>query len=310
MPILQLFLHHSRLPKMPKSIFVLLLFIATAISVQATPLSTDTSTISFMTWNVEMLPRVFFFIHHKPVIRARIIPAHLLLDAPDVIVLQEAFDSKAVRILKRKLRATYPYMCGPANRKAISFKINSGVMIFSKWPLREIETIRFEQCAGDDCYARKGALLTELDIKGKKVQLLGTHVQAGGTAEIKTSQYKQIADLLNRHIVTGVPQMICGDFNTFQSDTLLYPIMIKTLQAENGPFSGELKYTSDHFVNDLCEDFARPGCERDVIDYILYRSNGQPFSSVSRTIIEYLQPWHKKHKYLSDHNAVLMKLKW
>jgi hypothetical protein len=104
--------------------------------------------------------------------------------------------------------------------------------------------------------------------------------------------------------------MICGDFNTFQSDTLLYPLMIKTLGAENGPFSGELKYTSDHFVNDMCDDFARPDVERDVIDYILYRSNGQPFSSVSRRIIEYLQPWSKKHKYLSDHNAVLMQLKW
>ena len=268
-------------------------------------------TISFMTWNVEMLPGVFSsFIHHKPVIRARIIPAHLLKDAPDVIVLQEAFDIKAVRILKRKLKSTYPYICGPANRKAISFKINSGVMIFSKWPLHEIETIRFKECAGDDCYARKGALLTELDINGKKLQLLGTHVQAGGTAEIKSSQYTQIGDLLRRHIITGEPQIICGDFNTFQSDTLLYPLMIKTLQAENGPFSGELTCTSDHFVNDMCNDFAKPNVEREVIDYILYRSNGHPFSSVDRRIIVYQQAWHKKHRYLSDHNAVLMQLKW
>ncbi len=266
--------------------------------------------LSFMTWNVEMLPRMFFFLHHKPVIRARIIPRHLLEDKPDVIVFQEAFDLKAVRILKRKMKKVYPYVIGPANRKALGFKINSGVMIMSKLPMREIETIRYSNCAGDDCFARKGALLVEMEANGRKFQLLGTHMQAGGTKEIKSSQYQQAGDLLRRHTITGEPQVICGDFNTFQSDTSLYPLMIKNLEAENGPFTGALKYTSDHLVNDLCDDLGKPNCERDVIDYILYRSNGNPFKKVMRRVIEYLQPWHKKHKYLSDHNAVLMQVKW
>jgi len=276
-----------------------------------TALAPDSLTVSFMTWNVELLPSVFsLVIHHKPIKRARVIPANVLKNSPDVVVLQEAFDIPAVKILKRKLRSVYPYVLGPANRKALGFKINSGVLIFSKWPMRKLETIRFSDCTGDDCFARKGAMLAEMNVNGKKIQVLGTHLQAGNNLQVKCSQFRQLGELLKRHSVNNEPQMICGDFNTFQSDTVLYPLMIKTLGAENGPFSGSLKYTSDHLVNDLCDDLGKPNCEREVIDYILYRGNGLAVKSISRRIIEYLQRWNKKHQYLSDHNAVLMQLKF
>ena len=62
--------------------------------------------ITIMTYNVKMLPRGATFLHHHPVIRARLIPAKLLEESPDVIVFEEAFDGAAIRAIKKRLKPT------------------------------------------------------------------------------------------------------------------------------------------------------------------------------------------------------------
>jgi endonuclease/exonuclease/phosphatase family metal-dependent hydrolase len=187
--------------------------------------------ISIMTWNVKLLPRGAVFLHHHPVVRAKLIPAKLMEENADVIIFQEAYDGLSIRIIKRKIKATYPFCMGTKNRKAISYKRAGGIIMFSKYPMKELESIKYSQCKGYiDCSASKGAMIVEVDHPAGKIQVLGTHIQAGGTKEIKESQFNESGFLLKKYEKEGVPQFACGDFNTKRIDTILYPKLINALR--------------------------------------------------------------------------------
>jgi endonuclease/exonuclease/phosphatase family metal-dependent hydrolase len=259
-----------------------------------------------MTYNIKMLPRGATYIHHHPVKRARIIPDKVIEENADVVVFQEAFDGKAVRILQRKLKGTYPYEAGQQNRKVISYKRAGGVLMFSKYPVKVLESIRYTECKGIDCMGNKGAMLIEVQHPAIKFQLLGTHIQAGGSRELKTSQYTEASALLKQHAVPGVPQFAAGDFNTHKSDTVLYPRLCEILRAEDGDISSDLKYTTDHLLNDMGKPNPK---KRSVIDYVFYIPNGVKFKSAERCVREFEQRWSTQHKDLSDHNALVLTVK-
>lgn len=263
--------------------------------------------VSILTWNIKMLPRGATFLHHHPIIRARIIPDVLIKEGADVVVFQEAYDAKAVRMLRKKLKSFYPYTQGYQNRKVITYKRAGGVLMFSKYPLKEIESIKYSWLEGIDKAAAKGALLVEVEHPQKKFQLLGTHMEAGGSRELKISQYKEAGELLKRHEQTGIPQFACGDFNTRKSDTVLYPKLITALQVEDGDICTSLQCTSDHLLNDM--DTYNPD-KRHLIDYVFMKPNGIQTQIATRSVMRYTHPWHKKHQDLSDHFAVLLKTRW
>jgi endonuclease/exonuclease/phosphatase family metal-dependent hydrolase len=264
--------------------------------------------LRILSWNIQMLPRMLFRISRGPMRRSRLIPQHVIDDQPDIIIFQEAFDPRARRILKNRLKDTYPYMAGPANPAPFRLKTNSGIWMLSKIPIKQLGTVDFKDCEKDDCLARKGALLVEAEWQGVKFQVLGTHLEAGGPDSIKRNQYRELRTLIDEYHREGVPQFLCGDFNTHKKDPDLYPDMLNTLQAHDDNFSSELAYTSDELLNDM--NLPRPGREpkREVIDYILYRGNGFEPKSMQRHVRQYQQRWDKKYKDLSDHNAVLMRV--
>ncbi|HWB64993.1 MAG TPA: endonuclease/exonuclease/phosphatase family protein [Chitinophagales bacterium] len=262
--------------------------------------------IRIMTYNIKMLPRGAVYIHHHPVIRARLIPDKIIAENPEVVVFEEAFDGKAVRILHKKLKKAYPYWAGQQNRKVVSYKRAGGVLMFSKYPLKVIESIRYTQCKGIDCMGNKGAMLVEVQHPAMKFELLGTHMQAGGSVELKESQYAEAAALLKRHAQEGEPQFAAGDFNTHKGDSVLYPKLCSTLQALDGDITGDLKYTSDHLLNDMEKPNPK---KRGVIDYVFYVANGVHFKSAERCVREFEQRWSPEHKDLSDHFAMVLTVK-
>ncbi len=261
--------------------------------------------ISILTWNIKMLPRGATFLHHHPIKRARIIPDILIKESPDVIVFQESYDGKAMRMLRKKLKPVYPHTQGFQNKKVITYKRAGGVIMFSKYPMKELESIKYSELRGIDKPAAKGALLVEVEHPVKKFQVFGTHMQAGYGPVIKISQYKDAGALLKRHRNEGVPQFAAGDFNTRRTDTLLYPKLLSELQMEDGEICTDLKCTSDHLLNDM--DSYDPQ-RRNLIDYIFFKANGVQPKNTTRSVMQYEQRWNKKHKSLSDHNAVLMKM--
>ncbi len=177
--------------------------------------------------------------------------------------------------------------------------------MFSKYPMKEIESIKYTQCKGIDCAGHKGAMLVEVDHPAGKFQLLGTHMQAGGSDSLKLSQYAEAGALLKRYEHQGVPQFAAGDFNTHKENPRLYLPLKAALNAEDGDLTGDLQFSSDHMRNDMEKYDPK---RRSVIDFIFYKANGFKVSKSERYIREYKQRWHPKHEYLSDHNAVLLKV--
>jgi endonuclease/exonuclease/phosphatase family metal-dependent hydrolase len=267
--------------------------------------SEEDKELRILSYNIQMLPRWIAHLGHGPVKRAKLIPEKLIQDNIDIIVFQEAFDKHCMKLISRQLKTVYPYSIGPANDKKCGIKLNSGVMIFSKTPLTFVDQVDFTECEKEDCFARKGALLVETEFNGKKIQVLGTHKEAGGSLPLKAGQYIEILGMVRKHTKPNVPQFLCGDFN-IRKDSDLYFGMLGTFEMKDGPITGELQYTSDHLLNDMSS--YRPD-DRKIIDFIFYRGNGHEPISTKREIRRYMQRWHKDHEDLSDHLAVLMSIK-
>lgn len=259
--------------------------------------------LRILSWNIKMLPRLILRTRYGPIKRSRLIPDHLKDDQIDIIVFQECFDVRSRRILKRRLKDDYPYIVGPANKSWIPGKTNSGIMIFSKVPIKKLGTVKFSECSGYDCWAGKGVLLVEGEWQGQTFQVAGTHLQAGGTNEIKISQYKQMQELLEEHEKPGVPQFLCGDYNTHHDDETLFTELMACFKCENGEYVGDQKFTSDGPTCDM-KNNQRQG----IIDFIFYKGHGFKPHFMERSIRTYRQRWDEKHRDLSDHYAILMRV--
>jgi endonuclease/exonuclease/phosphatase family metal-dependent hydrolase len=260
-----------------------------------------------LSWNIKMLPRQYnIAIKHHPLKRIKLISEQILSDSIDIVCFQELFDTKANNLIKAQLSEQFPYIIGPANEAKSIFRLSSGVIFFSRYPIRKLETVEFSDCQEEDCLARKGALLIEADVNGKKIQLLGTHMNAAGGEDVKIRQLEQIRKLIEKHSKSGIPQLVCGDFNIKKTNRKLYQMMLDFFKAKDGPISGALQHTFDPKNNDMC---GKKKEEPQLIDFIFFRSNGtKEVRESSREIRRYRKDWGKKNKDLSDHFALWMEV--
>jgi endonuclease/exonuclease/phosphatase family metal-dependent hydrolase len=250
--------------------------------------------------------------------RAKVIANQLGTSHYDVVVFQELFYTRSRKILTRALKEQFPFQTPVLNKRSLSLKTNGGVLILSRHPIKERKQIRYKKRSGPDRLSRKGALMVELEVKGKRIQVIGTHLQAFGVQEIMYSQYKQLHDeLLQPNLKHGVPQLIFGDFNTlkevptvrpedlpanFENRIAQYHIMLQTLHAEDGPLSGQQQFSMDRPYNDLCKKRKQ---YRLLLDYFLLRSNESSIKVTKRQMEVKQFRWHKNHRDLSDHYALM-----
>lgn len=255
--------------------------------------------IKILSWNIYMLPG---FLGYGKLERSDAIGKQLANSDYDVIVFQEAFYSPARKRIHALLKSAFPFQAGPANSRAFSFRTNSGLWIFSKYPIVNEFAIAYETRYGIDAMSRKGALMIEISIQGKNVQVIATHLQNAGNAWRKHSQ---CAELFHRVIKQfarpDVPQIICGDFNIdkYQASDE-YQSMLATLQATDSDFQeGEFSY--DRLNNDLAVE---KGTNRELIDFIFTRSNTTQLSLKRKVVRIFRHVWHKNHTDLSDHYGI------
>ena len=255
--------------------------------------------ISILSWNIYMLPG---FLGHGKKPRAEAIGQLLASSDYDIIVFQEAFHGNARKILSRLLTPAFPFQAGPANQKTLSLKTNSGIWIFSKYPIVESHSIIFQTRKGIDALSRKGALMVEINVDGQRVQLVGTHLQNAGGEWLRHSQCVELHNrLLRKYERLNVPQIVCGDFNIdrFRSEDG-YQYMLDVLNAVDGPTTGTQRFSYDRSINDLTTE---AGNARDLIDYILLRQWDHTIPA-ERTIRVFRHPWKQGHLDLSDHYAI------
>jgi endonuclease/exonuclease/phosphatase family metal-dependent hydrolase len=274
--------------------------VATPAPPLPTPLPADSARLKVLTWNIWMMPRLTFQ-SPENCKRAAAIAVEVLKQDFDILCFEKAFDAAARHVLWNALRARYPNQYGPANNGP-SLKVNSGVWILSRTPLTELGETQFRDCAGIECFSRKGAIMLHGDFRGHPFQIVATHLQ-GESGNQYTTAHQQIRDrqmaqirddLLARHPEPGVPLILAGDFDTpRQSDG--FQFMLETFGQPESQSVG-VTFDDDCSHNDL----AMSGKGRhDELDYILVRPNGAAVASIwARTIFRHAG-WDRRRQDLS-----------
>jgi sphingomyelin phosphodiesterase len=168
---------------------VFALFICLQASAQQPVAAAGGDSLKVLSWNIFMLPVSIKKVGQTK--RVKYIAEQMNHSDYDVIVFQEAFDRDARYRLKKLMRAQYPYQEGPANDKPSWFRMNSGVWILSKHPMKFLDELHFSKNAGVDKVARKGVLLVEINKNGKIYQVAGTHLQAGASKKMNSIRVVQ-----------------------------------------------------------------------------------------------------------------------
>jgi endonuclease/exonuclease/phosphatase family metal-dependent hydrolase len=292
-----------------KKLLVLLLFLFTFyfVNFSISAILTDTIKkvngcgLKILSWNIYMLPSYTLPLGIGA--RSKHIAEYLKNSDYDIVVFQEAFHPKARRIIRKMLKEKYQFEIGPANKWVkSSYRTNSGLWILSKIPLINIGEIEYKRSSGFDRFSRKGALMVEGIKDGVTFQIVNTHLNAGSDQTIRESQYQEIVcQLIEPNKAAGVPQILCGDFNTNKFDKENYPKMMDILNVPDYDVLGTCLFSCDGLKNDLTDyDYTK----QDIIDYIFVNLNGQIVSKIERKIHEVTKKWSSRHKDLSDHYPI------
>ncbi len=260
--------------------------------------------IKVMTWNIFMVPPVVF--KSCQLERAYLIADYVKNINPDIIAFNETFMSSTRSVIYEKLKSNYPYQSDIT--KSGILKSNSGVWIFSKFPIEKQDFIIYKKKKGSDIFANKGATFIEVKINNKKMQLISTHMQS--LIKFKPTravQYRQLkSELVDKHFDDAVPQFIVGDLNCNYYDTVEYKLMHQLLDVAPFYYTGE-KYSWNGMQNDLAYKFSEHSLE--TLDYILLRNSSSKIANITSTQI--LKPFsdscvcNKNFHNLSDHHPVI-----
>ncbi|KAG0359555.1 hypothetical protein BG005_000594 [Podila minutissima] len=172
--------------KLTKSILVLVT--AAAGASMMSPVAGEIVTLSVMTFNVFFLTE--FVSNWGQRLRAQRIADSNFIKGHDILVVEECFDNAPCKILRDGLLAEYPYqtptvgatsggtMRWSSTSGSMGPGINGGVVIFSKWPIKEQHQYIFKHYCGSDGLSNKGFAQVILDYKGTNLHIYGTHMQS------------------------------------------------------------------------------------------------------------------------------------
>ncbi len=263
----------------------------------------STVSLRVLTWNIQMLPR--WAVDKDQKMRTKYIIDDLLKQDVDVIVFEEVFDVGIRSMLRLALFPKFPFQVGVQNKKW-SWRQSNGVWIISRLPIRELKHIFYRDSHGSDGLANKGAVLVEGAKKGKKFQIIATHLQSmqDSTAQqVRDSQYAQIKrELLTPFAKENVPQMVIGDLNTPKHLSLDYQRMLNTLGMQDEPLADERPYTWDKTNSWNVNYEEQPNSQ---LDYILINTQ-KTLAKLSKMLLYRPFILQKGKKIdLADHYGVL-----
>lgn len=249
--------------------------------------------IELVSWNVFLRPG---FMPDNQMGRVDSISAYLNNSNADVLILQELFHFRARHRLIKTLSVRYPYHSNVG--KSSFLGVSSGVMIFSKTEIIREKHVYFKRAIKADQLAKKGGVLAVILINEKPIEIIGTHLQAGGEEkgiEIRKTQIEQLKSLPSNK---NQPTIFAGDFN-ISSGSDAYLELLIALKCMNKKPSGSLQNTANFSDHNLMKTTGKPNW----IDFILTSKKDKIQSLLSR--IE--QPMflkNGKRKRLSDHNPI------
>ena len=258
----------------------------------------EENNLRILSWNIKMMPVPYSWFHNSAERTENIIQALKNSETYDVILFQEVFSEKIQKMIFEGLQSIYPHQIIPKDQTKF-FKTNSGLWVISRNPITLVDEISFSHLRGWDRLSSKGAKLYSTIKNGQEFYLINTHMQSDYKIKynmVRTNQYTEINEnLILPHVKQGIPLIMCGDLN-ISKPSCLVPLL-KKLKLKNGLLSGNLQ-------------FSTIGPYKELLDYILVKTETFKFHSVERKIQDMTGDLFINPAQLSDHYPVEGTFKW
>jgi phospholipase C len=296
--------------------------------------------IVVMTYNIQQLGYSDWMANHFETQRLALIPRAILShdQRPDILIMQEVFTEHSFEYLVTAFAHYYPYhtevvaeSCISGNWTSVagncrqdSLKGNGGVLILSRWPMKEKHAYVYHGgrvSSTFDFMAQKGAVYARIEVghgeRNTLVHVLGTHLQAdGGSHDIRMQQIEEMRLWIDQFNIEKAEAVILGgDFNVSSHDTAkLADLLNRTNTALTLPTRdlGSVSPGTNQYLN-----LISAGKTDKTVDYILYRKDH--LIPKNRPVLQVINlksdtPWKGRRVFgadiemndLSDHYPTLM----
>lgn len=316
-------------------------------------------TMTLMTYNIQQLGYPNWLANHFEKPRLQLIPQAIqaLSKRPDVLILQEVFTEHSFDFLVDKMADVYPFHTQVAgenckdplwssssgNCRTSFFKGNSGVVIFSRWPIEQQHAYVFHATRVSrsfDFLARKGVVYAKIQVpsgnpketkeskeskESKALHVFGTHLQASAAEhDIRLLQLNEMHGFIDGFdIPKEEPIILGGDFNVSSArqsrfDDLLEHASANVVLPEDGV--GSISQSTNEYLRLItgADSEVRPDL---TLDYLLYRTDHrQPRNNPKLQVINLKSktPWLGTRLFkpdielndLSDHYPALIELEF
>lgn len=200
----------------------------------------DVKSLKFLQYNVFWRPTLLHM-GRAEYMRER---SKLLLDKIekyDVVCLDEAFQfgstivSEFVEAVQQR---GFKYIVSSKNPPLTTRQvIDSGLLLLSKYPILETDTIRYTDGCGFDSFSAKGSVYAKIKISAKEhIHVFATHLQAsyeaGPTSEdvgIRCRQFDQLSEFMDAKVTDAAPTFVLGDLNVNSRKGTEYELLLKHL---------------------------------------------------------------------------------
>lgn len=333
--------------------------IALASSVFAAPLKQQSVTtvaphaITVMTYNIQQLGAPNLLTNHFEKQRLELIPSTIKTFSirPDVLILQEVFTQHSFDFLLSTMSDIYPYHtqvvgedCKDPRWNSVSgnchaslLKGNSGLLIFSRWPIEQQHAYVFDAVRISktfDFLARKGVVYAKIQVSQNKpnqlsesmlLHVFGTHLQASVEEhDIRLLQLDEMRRFIDGfNIPAEQPVILAGDFNISSTDQSGFDDMlahaVATVTLTDGGV-GSISDSTNGYRGLLAGGDAE--VEADLtLDYVLFRRDHlQPINNPTLQVIDFKSdtPWLGARLFkpdvelvdLSDHYPAIMQFQF
>ncbi|MFE6814487.1 sphingomyelin phosphodiesterase [Streptomyces sp. NPDC057675] len=244
---------------------------------------------SVMTHNLMLLPSGVT--DWDPDERARMAGNSDHLRSEDILVLTELFDDSATDDnLFPRLRVHHPYQTPVIGRGDEGWdrttgsyqgfpNEDGGVAIVSKYPIVYRSQHIFEDGCGDDFWASKGFAYAVVNAAGKRVHVVGTHLQAddpgcdpGEAKSVRAKQLDEISTYLTAlRIPASEPVMIAGDLNV-NALSSEYSSTLSRLNVAPPTLPSGTKSSFDPRTNSIAR-YREPNATPAHLDYVFLRND-------------------------------------
>lgn len=214
--------------------------------------------LSIVTWNIQKFPWSLKSFKQKEF--------ENIIKNNSIILLQECFDETYELI-----ESCFPdyYICR-GNLKGLNI-MNSGLVILSKYPIENVEFNQYKNYnpLSFDLFSEKGFLTATINIKGKKLMIINTHLQSSDFERYDKNAVLQLNELFeytNKLKSKKLNFVVGGDFNIDVKDffklsniknTIFYPIEptiyidFKTSKTSNIKKRGYESLVFDYFLSNI-----------------------------------------------------------